>query len=321
MQSGARIEDDVVRDFGAPEAELQAAASGSVLADLSHLVLLRIAGADAEAFLQGQLTCDVRALAPVSATPGAYCSPKGRMLADFLLLRGEGLFFMTLPRSLAEAVQKRLRMFVLRSRVEIDLDEGRVLLGAAGPARAEALRATDLRDALVAEVPRERTIAVVPLEHAPLVWQSLAQALRPAGTPCWEWLDIASGIPLILAATQDKLVPQMANLDLIGGVSFSKGCYTGQEIVARTHYLGKVKRRMYRARLPADARPQAGDELYSEDLGAQASGLVVNAQRAPGRCWELLAVMQISSRERSVVHLGSLQGPPLEFLPLPYEVA
>jgi len=132
----------------------------------------------------------------------------------------------------------------------------------------------------------------------------------------WRWLDIRAGVPLITAATQDRFVPQMINLELIGGVSFSKGCYTGQEIVARSQYLGKLKRRMFLANV--DATAAAGDNLFGEDLGDQVGGAVVNAEPSPEGGYDLLAVLQTGTRENSTVHLKSLDGPALRFLPLPY---
>jgi hypothetical protein len=135
----------------------------------------------------------------------------------------------------------------------------------------------------------------------------------------WRWLDIRGGLPLVTAATQDQFIPQMANLELIGGVSFEKGCYTGQEVVARAQHLGSVKRRMFLANVPVAA--QAGDALYSDDLGEQASGMVVNAEASPDGGYDLLAVVQAASRERSTVHLGAPDGAILRFLPLPYAVA
>ena len=134
------------------------------------------------------------------------------------------------------------------------------------------------------------------------------------GPRAWRWLDIRNGLPWITAATQDRLVPQMANLELLGGVSFDKGCYTGQEVVARTQHLGKVKRRMFLANVAAPA--VAGDELYSEDLGDQASGVVVNAEASPDGGCDMLAAVHSSSRESSPVRLKSLAGPAVRFHPL-----
>ena len=149
--------------------------------------------------------------------------------------------------------------------------------------------------------------------------QRLANVLVPVGAHAWRWLDIRNGVPLVTTATQDRLVPQMANFELLGGVSFSKGCYTGQEVVARMQHLGKLKRRMFLANVAAPAA--AGDPLYSEDLGDQASGIVVNAESSPDGGHDLLAAVQTVSREGSTVHLKSFGGTVLRFLTLPYAVA
>jgi len=147
----------------------------------------------------------------------------------------------------------------------------------------------------------------------------LSGPLEPVEAHLWRWIDIRNGLPWITAATQDELVPQMANLERLGAVSFDKGCYTGQEVVARSQHLGKIKRRMFLANV--SARAEAGDKLYSEDLGDQASGMVVNAEVSPDGGTDLLAVVQTASREASTVHLRSLDGPELRFLPLPYTLA
>ena len=310
-QHGARVESGEISDFGDGDAELRAAASAGVVADLSHPGVLHFTGADAEAFLQGQLSCDVKGIDASRATLGAYCTPKGRMLADFFLLRYEGGFAMLLARALVAPIQKRLRMFVLRSKVEVaDRSDALVALGIAGAA-------TMPENAF--HLPGDRFLLLLSVERAMASWPTLASTLKPVGSPAWRWLDIRAGIPLIEPATQDQLVPQMANLELIGGVSFSKGCYPGQEIVARSQYLGKVKRRMFRARIAAGT-PKAGDALYSDDLGAQASGLVVNVARAPDGEYELLAVTHVESHDKSTVRLGAPDGPALRFEPLPYEV-
>ena len=332
---GAKGEDGVVRDFGDPRGELEAARSRSVLADLSHLGVRDFTGEDAESFLQGQLSCDVRAMGVDSGSYGSYCTPKGRMLADFLLWRMAGGFRMALSRSLVAPIQKRMRMYVLRSKVQVaDASDAVALLGASGEAAPAAL------GSIAAEVPQRtgearplgeggtlialggaRYLLAVPVESARGLWSGLAARLRPVGTPCWEWLDIRNGVPLVTARTQEQFVPQMANLELIGGVNFNKGCYPGQEIVARTQYLGKVKRRMFLAHLESEAPPMPGEEIFSDDLPGQSSGMVVSAQPAPEGGYDMLAVVQLSSRESSTVHLRSPEGPVLRFLELPYAVA
>jgi tRNA-modifying protein YgfZ len=343
--AGAHFEIDVVQDFGDPRGELEAARSRSVLADLSHLGVLDVTGPDSEAFLQAQLTCDVRAIGASSGSYGSYCTPKGRMLADFLLWRlsaglsadGSSGFRMVLSRSVVSTVQKRLRMYVLRLKVQvIDASDSAVLLGVSGDGAARAL------GSVLTEVPQEardhelrhfgngstaislggrRFLIAVAVEGAAKLWADLAATLRPVGTPCWEWLEIRSGVPLVTAATQEQFLPQMTNLELIGGVSFKKGCFPGQEIVARTQHLGKVKRRMFLAHVDeAQTPPSPGADIFSDDIPGQASGTVVNAQAAPGGGYDLLAVVHHSSRESSTVHLDASDGPVLRFLELPYAV-
>ena len=241
---------------------------------------------------------------------------------------------MALSRSIAASIQKRLRMYVLRSKVRIgDASDAIVLLGAAGKAAAQALQTAlpsipQARNrtaqfgagGTVIALDASRYLVAAVAELAPELWQSLAAALRPVGTACWEWLDIRNGVPLVTARTQEQFVPQMLNLELIGGVNFSKGCYPGQEIVARTQYLGKVKRRMFLAHLDADAKPESGDEIFADDIPGQPSGMVVSARPSPGGGFDLLAVVQLSSRESSTARLRSGTGPALKFLELPYAV-
>lgn len=320
QQAGARIASGEVLNFGDHPAELLAAKNNRVIADLSHLAALDITGEDAESFLQGQLSCDVKAIADGQASLGSYCTPKGRMLASFTLLRTQDRFVMVLSCTLAAAMQKRLTMFVMRAKVKIaNAAEAVVLLGLSGARAEEETNAHAIAmDVQTFDLDDSRRLLLVPRLSAAKVWAMLCPLFKPVGSGAWQWLDIRQGIPLITAATQDQLVPQMANLELIGGVSFKKGCYPGQEIVARTQYLGKIKRRMFRAHLETEALP--GDTLYSDDLGDQASGLVVNAQPSPEGGYDLLAVAPLGSREASTVRLKSAQGPALRFETLPYEV-
>lgn len=311
-----RMKSDPTPPTGAP---------GDFVARLDHLGVLHFSGEDAQTFLQGQLSCDVAGVSLRTSSYGAYCNPNGRMLANFLLWQDESGFFVAVSRDVASTVQQRISKFVLRSRVKVsDASESIVLAGAAGaqaeralagmfpdfpekshevharPGTGTAIRLNDGRLFLALKTPIDRRVAL-------------------ADASAWRWLDIRSGLPLVTAATQDQFIPQMTNLELLGGVSFEKGCYTGQEVVARVQHLGKVKRRMFLANVAAPAL--AGDALYSDDLGGQASGAVLNAEAAPDGGYDLLAVIPAASRERSTVHLKTPQGPVLRFLPLPYSVA
>jgi folate-binding protein YgfZ len=330
---GATMADGVAADFGDSAAELTAARDGLVVADLSAWGLIGFAGEEAQTFLHGQVTNDLRNLSAERAVFAGYCSAKGRMLANFLVLKRGTDILVMLPEAVRESVQKRLSMFILRAKVKArDAGAEWVRLGLSG-AGAEQLLADALglrpeggamavahgEHAFAVRLGSERFDILVGLEAAPAAWQKMAAAARPVGAPAWDWLMIAAGIPAIQPATQDQYVPQMANMVELGGVSFQKGCYPGQEIVARTQYLGKQKRRLYLAHVAAEAR--AGDAVFSAEFGGQVAGTVANAAPAPGGGSDLLAVMQISSFEGGDVRLGAADGPRLEFRPLPYPLA
>ena len=158
---------------------------------------------------------------------------------------------------------------------------------------------------------------VVPLTEGAHLWGALAQTARPAGEPAWRWASLVAGEALLHEATQDQFVPQMLDLDLTGGIGFSKGCYTGQEIVARTQYLGRLKQRLYLGHLdqPLAAEadlPAPGPVLYSSDMDGQSSGMVVESALAPAGGIDLLAVVRTESAATCPVHVGSLDGPVLE---------
>ncbi len=353
---GAVIRHGRVAGFGNPGHELAAAGTGTetVLSDLSHFGLILFTGEDAQSFLQGQLTCDVRQATPRTAVYGGYCNPKGRMLASFLLWaqnsqanagdhgskdsqsKDADSYFMQLPVALQAAIQKRLSMYVLRAKVSLaDASASLIRMGIAG-SRARTLVQELLDEAspsVMGVISRARMSAIclaperyelmIPMELAPSVWEKLSRDAMPVGAPCWEWLRIRAGIPVIVPATQEQFVPQMANLEAIGGVSFQKGCYPGQEIVARTQHLGKIKRRMYLAHVdPQDreAEVKAGDELFSADMGEQSSGMVVNAEPSPWGGFDMLAILQTSSVEAGKIHFGSPEGAVLDIMPFPYSL-
>jgi len=306
------------------------------MAVLTHCViaargLIRFAGEDTRPFLHTQLTCDVAGLAADGATYGGYCTPKGRMLATFLLWPVEDGVLLQLPAMLREPVQKRLSMYILRSKVRAtDASGDYAQFGIAGdgagklverlldaPA-ASMLRVTRAGGGMALKLPLDRYLLLVPRAQEQRIAAELAAHTQPAGEALWNLLDVEAGIGNVLPETQEQFVPQMLNLDAIGGVSFNKGCYPGQEIVARMHYLGRVKERMHLARLPADAKPRAADKLYGADLGAQACGMIANAAAAPDGSSHVLAVIQLSSVAAGAVRWKAVDGPALEILPLPY---
>ena len=295
--------------------------------ELRNEELIGIEGEDAVAFLHAQLTSDVAGLAAPATQYSGYCSPKGRLLATFLVWRMGTALVLQLPLELREAIQSRLAKYVLRSRVKVTEASSRyAVFGVAGDGAREAIAALAGRapehmhevvaaDGFhVARLPVDRYAMLVERARADAIRAQLLSSAAVIDEAEWRALDIAAGIPVITPKTQDAYVPQMVNLDLIGGVSFAKGCYPGQEIVARMHYLGRLKQRMYRVRAAADAPLHAGDALFSAAFGPdQASGGVLVAVGA-----EALAVIQTAAVDAGPVHVGALHGTPLEMLPLPY---
>jgi tRNA-modifying protein YgfZ len=319
---------DTLRD------EVALAAKGTVVVPLTHLGTLRAAGEDACAFLHNLMSNDIKKLELHGAHWNSFNSPKGRMLASFLVWRDSNDYLLQLSADLLAALHKKLGMYVLRSKVRItDTTPDLAAIGIAGPAVARMLDAAGLTlppEAMsvsqgpiqIVRLDGARVQVIAPVSQAPDLWKKfVAAGAAPAGTAAWQWLDIRAGLPVITQATQDEFVAQMLNFELIGGVNFQKGCYPGQEIVARTQYLGKLKKRMFLAHLEADAEPVAGQDLYAPDFADQSCGKIVAVTPAPESGFDLLVVIQISSHEGKQVSVGAPDGPGLRFQPLPYTVA
>ncbi len=303
------------------------------LANLPHFGLIHFSGSDAQSFLHGQLSCDVNGLSSGRAQYGSYSTSKGRMLASFLLWRDDTGYMMQLPRALCEPICKRLSMYILRSKVTArDVSNELCLFGVTG-ANAQVrlqpifklipptpLAITTAGQVSLLRLDAGRLQIIAPTAHAGELKIALGGDFAAVSPAAWNLMTIRAGIPFITAATQDQFVPQMANLDLIEGVSFSKGCYPGQEIVARMHYLGKLKQRMYLANIGGNEVPQPGDKLYSADTGEQATGMIVNAAPAPEGGHDVLAVLHITSFHGGDVHFKSPAGPALKFTTLPYKM-
>jgi hypothetical protein len=317
----AVFDGDEAVSFGDAGGELQAARSRTVVVPLSHLACIEAAGDDAQSFLHNQLTSDINHLTPGRAQHSAWCTAKGRMQASFVAWRAGNAFRLAIAADLEAPILKRLQMFVLRSRVRLaSLTDTHVLIGVAGAQAAEALAdaglapptgtlvTADSAGSQVIALDDGRYVACIPLAEAPGIWQKLSVKASPAGIPAWRWLDVVAGFPLISAATREEFVPQMADFEKIGGVSFHKGCYPGQEIVARTQYLGKVKRHLYR--IAAEQPLIAGTALHSPENPDQACGMVVSGALSPDGDWAGLAVIQ--SNYAASLRLGGLDGPAID---------
>lgn len=328
-ERGARIAGDRVVDFGDRDREALAAKTGTTLTPLLAEGLLLVSGEDAETFLQGQLSNDVTQASPRRSQLAAYCTPKGRVLATLLLWVAGEAYALQLPRELAERTAKRLQMYVLRSRVHLAVvSDETAIIGATGAKSFDLVR-TQLGISLSSAyevgasggitaiaLPGERVQVVVHAERGIEIWDRLSRHSVPAGQDAWDRRSIAGGIPTVTAATQDQFVPQMLNFELLGGVSFRKGCYPGQEIVARSQHLGQVKRRLARFSVPEEVTP--GAALFA---AGQPVGTVVNTTPSADGGWELLAVVQLEAAQAAhagvPLRLGA-EGPLLRPLPLPY---
>ncbi|HSW13942.1 MAG TPA: hypothetical protein VLI06_13945 [Solimonas sp.] len=266
--------------------------------------------------MQGQLSNDLRLLTPSRAQISSYSNPKGRMLAVLHLIRSGEALLLEVHRSVAEATLKRLRMFVMRAKVTLELDPGLSALGLIGaellsqldlPAPSEPLECS-ARDGLVLM----RRAGALPRWslHGPLEQLATLAAKLPAGDFAdWKRAELRAGVPTVYPDSRELFVPQMANLDALGGISFNKGCYTGQEIVARLHYLGQLKRRMFLCHA-AVAEPRPGTPVYDGAGDAQAVGEVVDAV-ADGDASLLNVVLQLSHAGSTQLRLGAVDGPAL----------
>lgn len=309
------------------------ASADCALCDLGHLGMIAVSGNDATDFLQGQLTNDLRELSESHSQLSSHCSPKGRMLALFRVFQVDGTFFLQLPRTGLDAILKRLQMYVLRSQVKLsDASDDFAILGLSGSCAAGLLagdfdllpqRENDMARAgdlilIHAAGPTPRFQIIGPAAAMLDLWGRLMPDATLVGADHWSLLDIRAGIPSVHPQTREAFIPQMANMQAIDGVSFTKGCYTGQEIVARMQYLGKLKRRMYLAEVTTDNAPAPGDELHSpSSRSEQASGRVVDARASDEGRYELLAVVEIASAEAGDVRLGD-EGPVLRLKEPPY---
>jgi folate-binding protein YgfZ len=308
--------------------QLIAARDAAVLVPLADLGLIRASGEEAAGFLHNLLSNDIKSLETDTVRLAGFCTAKGRLLATPLVWRDGSDFLLLLSADLLPAILKKLSMYVLRSKVKLsDASNERVVLGLAGPNAAavilefglavpDELKLTSFAAGQVFGLGGSRYVLILDPNEASAVWNQLALRATAARLAAWHWREIAAGVPRIVAATQEAFVPQMVNLELVGGVSFTKGCYPGQEIVARTHYLGKVKRRMYRAKVGLDAA--AGTALFSAAAGDQSCGALVQVAPSPDGEYECLAVIQSPSAEAGDVRVGSADGPPLHLLFLPY---
>lgn len=330
---GARLTAGEVADFGSPEEELEAVTGGeTILADLSHRTLFSLEGSEVLSFLQGQVTSDVEPAAEGTPVLGAHLTPKGRVIAELLLFPLDSGFALETSGDLVEKLGQRLRMFILNADVTLtEASNEWVRLGLAGPEAASAAGAAaeapspsgetvvgGQRGTIVAlPGPEPAFLVLTPPDTGPAAWRAGAGRARPVGRPGWDLARVRAGVPEVAEAVTEAFIPQELNLEPLGGISYTKGCYTGQEVVARTKHLGRLKRRLYRATSPATM--QAGQTIRPQD-GGESRGRIIRAAPTPDGGSQALAVLRIDAVEagETLVPEGSEEA--LEVLDLPYEL-
>ncbi|NML31267.1 CAF17-like 4Fe-4S cluster assembly/insertion protein YgfZ [Paraburkholderia antibiotica] len=302
---------------------------------LSQFGVIDVTGDDAASFLHGQLTNDVQHLDAAHARLAGYCSAKGRLLASFLSWRSGDTIRLLVSKDVQAAVQKRLSMFVLRAKAKLADTSGELaVIGFAGDVRGALSGVFDaLPDGVHVQVDgaagslirvpdaleRLRYLWIGPKAQVDALLPSLDGKLKRVSPAVWDWLDIRAGEPRITQPVVEQFVPQMVNYDVLGAVNFRKGCYPGQEVVARSQYRGTIKRRTSLANVAGETdtvRP--GAELFHSDDPGQPCGMIVNAAAAQHGGVDLLVEIKLAALDAGSVHVGAADGPALRFLPLPY---
>lgn len=296
---------------------------------LSHEALLAVRGPDAAKFLQGQLTCNLNYLNEQTSSLGARCTPKGRMISSFRILQDGDGYLLALASELFEAQLTDLKKYAVFSKSTLTDESSKwVRFGLSGgdgalltlgldlPLQADTVTRTN--GLIAVRLPGGRAELWAPAEQHESLHGRLAAQLHEAPLNDWLLGQVRAGIGQVFGATREQFIPQMINLQAVGGVSFKKGCYTGQEIVARMQYLGKLKRRLKRLSLPQSESPTVGSELFSP-VHSSSVGEVVLAATVDGST-ELLAVLQEDAVADGRIHLGSIEGPLLTLLELPYQL-
>lgn len=306
---------------------------------LPGMACYEVSGEDAQSFLQSQFTNDVNAINATQGQLTSYCTPKGRMIAIFYICQWLDSYYLIIPEEIASAMMQRIKMYIMRAKVVIlDRSDQLPINALFGQQAEQTLEQLDYH------APQQdyqtssfdggccmRIPGIVP-RYILLGDEQLSNELRQAASSdnlsihtsspeYWQWLDIMSGIPMIYSGTQEAFVPQMMNLELISGVSFSKGCYPGQEVVARLHYLGNANRRMYRIGSSEKIAIKTGDDIYASDSEKnQAIGKVVSAVTTGKQDVTALAVLRVEDAENNKLAISSPTGAKVEVKPLPYEI-
>lgn len=336
LSKGANFTEDGGFKFNDESDSNKKAEDSDIICDISQFSTLVVAGGDAKEFMQGQFTNDAEHVDDDNSQLSAFCNNKGRMTANFRLFKNQQNYFFSVKNSLVDESIQHLQNYILRAQVAIqDISEQLIHLGISG-GNAEKLlspfieisnndvdgtssnenyiviRAADPLNS----IPRYEVFCS--FEHAKALWETISTQAETVNSSSWDYLNIQAGLPFIDDHTSEEFVPQMVNMDLINGVSFTKGCFTGQEIIARMHYLGKLKKRCFKVHIASEDRPAAGDKLFAENAKAgQNTGMIIQTEKNPESGYDALAVIQIADTE-SKLFLNDADGAVITVKELPY---
>ncbi|MDB4470808.1 folate-binding protein [Deltaproteobacteria bacterium] len=329
---GASLGDDGHSHFD--DGDASQSLPDNFITPIPYYGLLAISGPETSKFLQGQTTCDLEMVSNTQSCAGAYCTPKGRMISSFHIGRLDPEhYLLRMQHDIVDTTRDTLAKYIVFSKAEQEnASDLHQVFGLCGEQALKAVEHTfgqvpsgkwstvNTDQQLVIQLDDEGLVfeCWIPNQLAELTWQSLCEQLKPVGSQQWGLLSIQRGEAEVCATTVDTFIPQVLNYQVTGAVSFTKGCYTGQEVVARMEYRGKLKRRMYRAQL-ASTGIQPGDAIYTGDK-EQSSGNVVNVASLDSNSSEILAVLTNKDvAENLLFHLENNPAA-LELLPLPYTI-
>jgi len=261
---------------------------------LNHLAVLAVCGTQAGTFLQGQITCNINEINEKNCCLGAFCNVQGKVISTCLVVKSVDGYLLLLPSELLETIKNRLQKYILRADVQlINQFENWCLIGLLeAHSEPQKLGATTQTNHITIHFDHRR-LSLVKVENVETIWSDhVSNGFTPKNSTHWRYLDIMNGIPWLTLATSEQFIPQMLNLDKLGAISFNKGCYTGQEIVARTHYLGKAKRALFSMSGKLDNAPPANTVIA--DVSGQSIGKIINAIVYQGIIY-LLAVLPVDN--------------------------
>lgn len=326
LSEGARIEDNIVQNFGDPQHEAKPALTDNIIVDLSNFAVMKIAGTDAATFLNSQFTSDMTQLSNGKVQLSAWCNPKGQVIANFIIVNPDDNYYLLLPQEMKDSIIRRLKMYVLRAEVTIeDCYDSMQCMGlkitdieqmediTIADSLTESTHAIRQNDLVLFSLPvnRKRKIIFGPMDALRNVWLQLSKKCTHTGSQYWQLYDVLDGLPWIQAETTETYLPQLLNLDHLQGLSFDKGCFPGQEVIARLHYRGKYKQRLFIANINTESVIKPGTKIYTES-GNQNIGTIINSVNHPIEVQYALAILNVEHAFSKQLHLGDTNGPLLK---------